>query len=54
MKFTEAQLELAFIELLQKQGIQYFPGNSFLRNQDEVLIKEDLKGVLDKWEYLIK
>jgi type I restriction enzyme R subunit len=48
MKFTEAQLELAFIELLQKQGIQYFPGNSFLRNQDEVLIKEDLREYLQK------
>jgi type I restriction enzyme R subunit len=48
MKFTEAQLELAFIELLQKQGIQYFPGNTFLRNQDEVLIKEDLKEYLQK------
>ena len=48
MKFTEAQLEKVFIELLQKQGFDYSPGNAFLRNSDEVLIKDDLRDYLQK------
>ncbi|MGM5470339.1 type I restriction endonuclease subunit R [Flavobacteriaceae bacterium LMO-SS05] len=46
MKFTEAQLEQAFIELLGEQGIPHVFGNDLIREPDEVLIKEDLKGYL--------
>ncbi|MCK5543306.1 MAG: type I restriction endonuclease subunit R [Desulfobacterales bacterium] len=47
-KFTEAKLEQAFIELLEQEGIPYFPGNTISRNDDEVLIEEDLKTYLLK------
>lgn len=61
MKFTEAQLEQAFIRLLGEQSIDYEHGNSVrertsnvrepqeaygLKVTDEVLIKEDLRDYL--------
>ncbi|MBO6659576.1 MAG: type I restriction endonuclease subunit R [Roseivirga sp.] len=61
MKFTEAQLEQAFIRLLAEQSIDYEPGNSVrerspnvrepqeaygLKASDEVLIKDDLRDYL--------
>jgi type I restriction enzyme R subunit len=61
MKFTEAQLEQAFIDLLKVEKIDYLPGNSVrdfdpnisepkeaygLKVSEEVLIKEDLKAYL--------
>jgi type I restriction enzyme R subunit len=46
MKFTEAQLENVFIELLGKEGIPHFLGNTIERQQNEVLIKADLKNYL--------
>ncbi len=48
MKFTEAKLEQAFIELLEQEGISYFAGNTISRNDDEVLIEEDFKAYLLK------
>lgn len=45
-KFTEAQLELALIELLGQEGIPYVPGTEIERSEDEVLIKKDLKEFL--------
>lgn len=48
MKFTEAQLEEAVIELLQKQGYPYVHGESIVRAPEEVLLKEDLSGFLKK------
>ncbi len=47
-KFTESQLELAFIELLEKEGHSYVHGEKIKRNSDEVLIKEDLKKFLSQ------
>ena len=39
MKFTEAKLEQAFIELLGNEGYPHFVGSSLVRNsEDEVLI----------------
>ncbi|TLP71738.1 type I restriction endonuclease subunit R [Maribacter sp. ACAM166] len=46
MKFTEAQLEQAFIELLEQKDIPHVHGNTIVRAPDEVLIKEDLQSFL--------
>ena len=46
MKFTEAQLEEAFIELLGQEDIPHVLGGDIARSEDEVLIKEDLKAFL--------
>jgi type I restriction enzyme R subunit len=46
MKFTEAQLENVFIELLGNEGIPHLLGNAIDRKQNEVLIKADIKGYL--------
>lgn len=47
MKYTEAQLEQAFISLLETEGYQYIHGNKIPRNNNqEVLIKEDLQSFL--------
>lgn len=43
MKFTEEKLEKAFIELLSKEDIPHVKGETITRNDDEVLIKDDLK-----------
>jgi type I restriction enzyme, R subunit len=44
MKFTEAQLEKAFVELLGQEGFPHHVGASLVdaRKPDEVLIEEDL------------
>ncbi|MCB0734262.1 MAG: type I restriction endonuclease subunit R [Flavobacteriales bacterium] len=47
MKFTEAKLEQAFIELLENEGYPHFVGSTLTRqSEDEVLIEEDLKTYL--------
>ena len=46
MKFTEAQLEQAFIELLGQEDIPHVLGGDIVRSEEEVLIKEDLKAFL--------
>jgi len=46
MKFTEAQLEQAFIELLGKEEIPHVFGQAIQRTSEEVLIKKDLKDFL--------
>jgi len=46
MKFTESQLEQAFIALLGEQGYPYVPGEEISRGKEEVLIREDLQGFL--------
>ncbi len=46
MKFTEAKLEQAFIELLGNEDYPHFLGNTIARADDEVLIEEDLKNYL--------
>jgi type I restriction enzyme R subunit len=48
MKFTESQLERAFIELLGKEGIPHLAGDAIPRPGDEVLIKDDLRAYLQK------
>jgi type I restriction enzyme R subunit len=48
LKFTEAQLEAAIIELLGEQGFPYVAGETISRNPSEVLIKEDLRAYLAK------
>jgi type I restriction enzyme, R subunit len=45
-KFTEAQLEKVFIELLTEQGFPYLPGSEIVRDATEVLIKKDLSDYL--------
>ncbi|MGV6844936.1 MAG: type I restriction endonuclease subunit R [Lutibacter sp.] len=46
MKFTEAQLEQAIIELLGKENYPHVLGTTIARNKSEVLIKEDLEHFL--------
>ena len=43
MKFTEAQLEEAIIELLGEQGYPHVLGEAIERSPEEVLIKDDLR-----------
>ncbi len=45
-KFTEAKLEQTFIELLKNEGFPHYYGNKISRDDDEVLIEEDLKTYL--------
>ena len=46
MKFTEAALEEAIIELILKQGISHMPGGKLNRESSDVLIKNDLRQFL--------
>ena len=46
MKFTEAQLEAAIIELLGDQGYPYISGSDLARQPEQVLIKDDLRAYL--------
>lgn len=46
MKFTEAQLEAAIIELLGDQGYPYTSGSDLARQPEQVLIKDDLRAYL--------
>jgi type I restriction enzyme R subunit len=47
MKFTEAKLEQAFIELLGNEGYPHFVGSRLVRaDESEVLIEKDLKTYL--------
>jgi len=48
MKFTEAKLEQAFIDLLNKEGYSYLSGEDIKRDSDEVLLKDDLREFLSK------
>ena len=48
MKFTEAQLESAIIELLGAEGYPHVLGEAIERQSNEVLIKEDLRAYLNK------
>ena len=45
-KIKKEKLELAFIELLENQGITYVFGKDIQRNQSEVLLEDDLKEYL--------
>ena len=45
-KFTEDKLELAFIELLDEQGISYQYGKDIQRDESEVLLVDDLRAYL--------
>ena len=49
MKFTEAQLEKAIIELLDQEGFPHVHGANIVRNDDEVLIKEDIDDYNDPY-----
>ncbi|WP_291049488.1 MULTISPECIES: type I restriction endonuclease subunit R [unclassified Empedobacter] len=47
MKYTESQLEQAFISLLETEGYHYINGKELTRTSNqEVLIKEDLRAFL--------
>lgn len=46
MKFTEEKLEQAFIKHLEDEKYTYISGCDILRDESEVLIKEDLKTYL--------
>lgn len=47
MKYTESQLEQAFISLLESEGYQYINGKNTIRaSNQEVLLKEDLRHFL--------
>lgn len=46
MKFTEAQLEQALIDLLAQEGYPHVLGEQIQRTPDQVIIKEDLRSFL--------
>ncbi len=46
MKFIEEQLELAIMELFKAINIPHINGTDIVRNEDEVLIKEDIASFL--------
>lgn len=46
MKFTEASLESAIIELLEQQDFPHVLGGMLARDSSDVLIKDDLRGFL--------
>ena len=46
MKFTESQLEQAFISLLEAQGYPYVQGDVLVRGNEEVLLREALQAFL--------
>nr|MBI1228542.1 HsdR family type I site-specific deoxyribonuclease [Cytophagales bacterium] len=48
MKFTESQLEQAFISLLEAQGYPHVKGEDIVRGMEEVLIREDLQAFLQQ------
>lgn len=48
MKFTEAHLESVFAMQLEQEGYRHQLGNTIKRNEDEVLIEEDLRNFLLK------
>ncbi|MDN3476494.1 HsdR family type I site-specific deoxyribonuclease [Pseudoalteromonas sp. APC 3355] len=48
MKFTEAKLEQAVVELLGEQGYPHLLGGELTRNNSDVLIKDDLRAFLTK------
>ena len=48
MKFTEAKLEQAIIELLGEQGYSHLNGTHLTRSESEVIIKDDLRAFLSK------
>ncbi|TMO99505.1 type I restriction endonuclease [Pseudoalteromonas sp. S3260] len=48
MKFTEAKLEQAVVELLGEQGYPHLLGGELTRNNSDVLIKDDLRAFLSK------
>lgn len=48
MKFTEARLEQAIINLLEKEGYPHVLGRDIARDPADVLIKEDLKTFLTR------
>ncbi|MDO6436080.1 HsdR family type I site-specific deoxyribonuclease [Cyclobacterium sp. 1_MG-2023] len=48
MKFTESQLEQAFISLLEAQGYPYVQGDVLVRGKEEVLLREDLQVFLQE------
>ncbi len=48
MKFTEAKLEQAIVELLAEQGYPHLNGGDLQRSNSEVLIKSDLRDFLAK------
>ena len=47
-KFTEAELENAFIELFKKQNYEYKCGEEIHRKYTDILIYDDLKEYLKK------
>jgi type I restriction enzyme R subunit len=46
MKYTEAKLEQAIIQLLSEQGYPYTPGTDITREPHVVLLTDDLLGCL--------
>jgi len=47
MKFTEAKLEKAVIELFEEEGYTYVCGEDIHKEVSEVLLKEDLITAMD-------
>ncbi len=46
MKFTEAKLEQAVIELFEVEGYKYLTGEQIHKEMPDVLLRDDLKQYL--------
>ncbi|HRI31603.1 MAG TPA: type I restriction endonuclease, partial [Candidatus Kapabacteria bacterium] len=46
MKFTEEQLEKAYIELMEQQGYRHYLGENIARHHEDVIIEEDIRHFL--------
>ncbi len=46
MKFTEAKLEQAVIELFEAEGYKYLTGEQIHKEMPDVLLRDDLKQYL--------
>lgn len=46
MSFTEAKLESAIIELFQNEGYEYVHGDNVARQENDVLLRDDLQAFL--------
>ena len=44
--FNEAQLEQSIIQLFLEQGYTYYPGDTITREDDDVLLREDIRDYL--------
>lgn len=51
--FNESQLEQAFVELIREQGYDYVHGDSVSRDTRDVLLYDNLRGLVSPQYHLL-